>query len=123
MQRSEEDAYCCMMLRQLLPLVLCALTSAFTLRMSAIAVRKATDEDFAKLQIKSWATWGCTVSKFPWTYSDTETCYVIKGKVVVTPAKGEPVSIEQGDIATFPEGMSCTWDVKEDLLKHYKFDY
>lgn len=29
-------------------------------------------------QAKSWPTWGCGVSKFPWTYDDNETAYVLK---------------------------------------------
>ena len=94
------------------------------LKMSSIIVRKATEQDFSKMQIKQWATWGCEVSRFPWTYGDSETCYVIKGNVVVTPTSpaGEPVVIETGDIATFPAGLSCTWDVKETLSKHYMFN-
>ncbi len=34
----------------------------------------------------SWPTWGCGVSKFPWTYQEGETCYVVEGLVVVTPS-------------------------------------
>lgn len=70
----------------------------------------------------TWSTWGCSISKFPWTYSDTETAYIIKGKVIITPTNGNPIEINQGDLCIFPEGMSCTWDVKEELFKHYKFD-
>ena len=32
-----------------------------------------------------WPTWGCSESKFPWSYSYTEVCYLIKGKVIITP--------------------------------------
>lgn len=38
--------------------------------------------------MRAWPTWGCGVSKFPWTYSDTETCYITEGTVVVTPEGG-----------------------------------
>ena len=72
--------------------------------------------------VKSWPTWGCGVSKFPWTYSETETCLILKGKVTVTPKDGSPaVTVCKGDICTFPAGMSCTWDVTEPILKHYNF--
>lgn len=37
-----------------------------------------------------WPTWGCGVSKFPWSYGENETCYVLEGRVVVTP-DGEAV--------------------------------
>ena len=60
-------------------------------------------------------------SKFPWTYSSAETCYIIEGEVTVTPDGGEPVEIKAGEIATFPAGMSCTWDVHSDLRKHFSF--
>jgi len=26
-----------------------------------------------------------------------------------------------GDLVTFPAGLSCTWDVKKALRKHYQF--
>ncbi len=31
------------------------------------------------------------------------------------------MQIEAGDMATFPAGMSCTWDVKAPIEKHYNF--
>ena len=34
---------------------------------------------------------------------------------------GEPVEVQAGDMATFPAGMSCVWDVKEPIHKHYDF--
>jgi uncharacterized cupin superfamily protein len=33
----------------------------------------------AELGVKSWPTWGCDASKFPWSYDSTETCYILKG--------------------------------------------
>lgn len=36
-------------------------------------------------------------------------------------AGGEPVEIKAGDLCTFPAGMSCTWDVKKAINKHYDF--
>jgi len=47
---------------------------------------------------------------------------LIKGKVKVTPKNGTPVTIEAGDMAVFPSGMSCEWEVTESLSKHYNFD-
>lgn len=56
--------------------------------------------------------------------SDTETAYLIKGKVVVTPDDKalDAVTLMPGDLAVFPQGLACIWDVKEELDKHYKFD-
>ena len=85
-------------------------------------IAQADDATVAKLGCRRWATWGCGVSKFPWTYSDTETCLLIAGKVTVTPdGGGAPVTLQPGDIATFPAGMSCVWDVTEAIKKHYSF--
>lgn len=51
------------------------------------------------------------------------TCsYILEGRVTVTPTKGGgAVTVGKGDLVTFPEGMSCTWDVHEAIKKHYKF--
>merc|ERR1719474_631489 len=31
-------------------------------------------------KISSWGTWGCDISKFDWTYSGTETAYILEGE-------------------------------------------
>ena len=79
-----------------------------------------SDEEIVKC--KKWGTWGCEASTFPWTYGSSETCYLLEGEVTVTPdGGGQPVSIKAGDIATFPAGMSCTWDVHVAVNKHFNF--
>lgn len=60
--------------------------------------KKVSEEIIKKLGMKSWPTWGCGVSKFPWTYGDSETCLLLKGKVTVIPKEGTPVTIEAGDM-------------------------
>jgi len=89
-----------------------------------IRVSRPTEAELAKMQVKTWSTWGCPPSRFPWSYADTETAYLIKGKVVVTPDDKalDAVTLMPGDLAVFPQGLACTWDVKEELDKHYKFD-
>ncbi len=79
----------------------------------------------AKLDVMGvydWPIWTKEVSKFPWRYDAKETCYVLQGEVVVTPDGGEPVTIKKGDLAIFPAGMSCTWEVKAPIRKHYDMD-
>jgi uncharacterized protein len=92
---------------------------------STIRVEKnPSQEKLEKLGVRGWSTWGCGVSIFPWTYSDTETSYILQGKVVVTPSPSngsDAVTIEAGDLVVFPEGLSCVWDVKEPIQKHYNF--
>ena len=40
---------------------------------------------------------------------------------MVTPDGGAPVQVGKGDLVTFPAGMSCTWDVRRPVKKHYRF--
>ena len=90
--------------------------------MSNISVVHQPDHDrLAELGVSDWPVWGCEVSRFPWTYEETETCYILEGRVTVTPEGGEPVTIGAGDLVTFPAGLSCTWDVHEPIRKHYRF--
>ena len=74
-----------------------------------------------ELGVFLWPIWEKEVSKFPWTYDAEETCYLLSGKVIVTPNKGKSVTITKGDLVTFPAGMSCTWDILESVKKHYRF--
>lgn len=80
-----------------------------------------SEEKLKEMAVLSWPTWGCQASKFPWSYDSAETCYLLEGHVLVTPDGGEAVEIKAGDMATFPAGMNCTWDVKKAVHKHYKF--
>lgn len=79
----------------------------------------------AKLEVMGvfdWPVWTAETSRFPWTYAERETCYLLDGDVVVTPAGGRPVRLQAGDLVTFPAGMSCEWDVRVPVRKHYQFD-
>lgn len=68
-----------------------------------------------------WPVWEKGVSSFPWHYDCEEICYVLEGDVLVTPEGGDPVHIKAGDFVTFPAGMSCHWDIREPIRKHYLF--
>lgn len=74
-----------------------------------------------RLGVSKWPIWTKEVSEFPWTYDEAETCYFLAGDVIVTPVGGNPVQMGKGDLVTFPAGMSCTWDIKKDVRKHYMF--
>eukprot|EP00958_Prasinococcus_capsulatus_P014325 scaffold1504_cov417-Prasinococcus_capsulatus_cf.AAC.65 len=57
------------------------------------------EAELEKMGVRSWPTWGCEVSNFPWSYANSETCYLLKGKVTVTPTGGEAVSFGAGEDA------------------------
>ena len=70
--------------------------------------------------IKSWPIWEKEVSRFDWHYNFTEECYILEGKVVVETPDGN-VKFGKGDFVTFSKGLSCVWDIKEPVKKHYNF--
>lgn len=87
-----------------------------------IEVQKNPPESLlAEMKVKTWPVWTKEVSKFPWTYGESETCYLLAGEVVVTPDGGTPVAFGAGDLVVFPAGMSCTWDIRKAVRKHYRF--
>jgi len=55
-----------------------------------------------------------------------ETCYLLEGKVKVTPNRAnesiESIEFGAGNLVVFPKGMSCTWDVSVAVNKHYLFE-
>jgi hypothetical protein len=88
--------------------------------MSAIQVDKPTEEQLEAMGVRDWPVWEKGPSEFPWTYAEKEVCYLTDGRVTVTPEGGEPVTLEAGDLVTFPQGMDCTWTVHEAVRKHYR---
>jgi uncharacterized cupin superfamily protein len=78
-------------------------------------------ERLAEPAVRDWPIWTEEASEFPWHYDEQEPCYFLEGDVVVTPDGGEPVEMGQVDFVTFPQGMSCTWKIRKDARKHYRF--
>ena len=90
--------------------------------MEDIKIQHEPDEDdLEKRGVFNWPIWIKESSEFPWKYDDSETCYILEGDIIVTPDGGEPIEIRKGDLVTFPKGMSCTWKIKKDVRKHFKF--
>lgn len=83
--------------------------------------RQISPQRRQQLGADGWPTWSKEVSRFPWFYDDPETCLLLAGEVTVTPQGGTPVTLRAGDLARFPAGMQCTWDVTVELRKHYRF--
>mgnify|MGYP006292824023 FL=1 len=85
-----------------------------------VVVSKPEEEELQRLNVRSWPIWEKEVSEFPWTYEEAETCYLLEGEVTVR-SDEETVSFQKGDLVTFPKGLSCTWEVKKPVKKHYRF--
>ncbi len=80
-----------------------------------------SNERLDALGIYEWPVWTKEVSTFPWHYEEAETCLFLGGDVVVTPEGEPPITMGKGDLVTFPAGMSCTWEIRSPVKKHYKF--
>jgi hypothetical protein len=90
---------------------------------ASITVENQPNQDrLESLGVFSWPIWTKEVSNFPWTYTESETCYFLEGEVVVTPEGGSPVPMGKGDLVTFPAGMRCIWSIRSAVKKHYSFD-
>jgi len=83
-----------------------------------IIVKKPNEAEIKEMSTKP--TWGCGVSVFDWHYDQEETCLLIEGEVTVE-YEGKSVYITAGDMAIFPEGLSCVWKVTKPDNKYYIF--
>ena len=86
-----------------------------------IKVQKLSDEQLKKMGVFNWPIWTKEVSRFDWSYDSVEECLLLEGQVTVETEDGKSVSFGKGDFVTFPEGLSCTWNVKKPVKKHYNF--
>ncbi|HEX9935390.1 MAG TPA: cupin domain-containing protein [bacterium] len=87
-----------------------------------ILVERGPDDGRLKtLGVGKWPVWAKETSEFPWSYEETETCYILEGQVTVTTDSGEAFSFGKGDLVTFPKGLSCIWRIHQDVKKHYRF--
>jgi uncharacterized cupin superfamily protein len=81
-------------------------------------VKKPTVDE--KQEAENWPIWEKEKSMFQWEYDEKETCLILKGKAVVNCPEGK-VEFTAGDYVVFPQGLKCTWEIKDKITKHYKF--
>jgi uncharacterized cupin superfamily protein len=85
-----------------------------------IKVQKLSQDELKRMGVTGWPVWTKEVSRFDWHYDSVEECYLLEGEVTVE-ADGKTVKFGKGDFVTFPKGLSCTWDIKKPVKKHYNF--
>jgi hypothetical protein len=86
-----------------------------------IQVEKLNEQAIKDKGINGWPIWEKEVSRFDWSYGDTEECYLLEGDVEVETPDGKRVRFGKGDFVTFAKGLSCVWDIKKPVRKHYNF--
>ena len=86
-----------------------------------VKVQKLTPEQLKKMGVFGWPIWEKETSRFPWSYDCIEECYFLEGEVTLETKDGQSVSFGRGDFVTFPKGLSCTWNIKNPVKKHYNF--
>lgn len=89
--------------------------------MADIKVEKLDKAVIEKRGISKWPIWTKEVSRFDWHYDSIEECYILEGSVTIEAKDGKTVKFGKGDFVTFPKGLSCTWDIKSPVRKHYNF--
>lgn len=89
--------------------------------MDEIKIEKLKEKDLKEKNISLWPIWEKEVSRFDWHYDGTEMCYILEGEVTVETKDGKSVSFKAGDFVTFSKGLSCVWDIKKPVRKHYNF--
>ena len=89
--------------------------------MDKITVKHISENEIQEIGILLRCPWSCDKSEFPWEYSEKESCYIMEGQVEVTTESGETVSFGPGDYVVFPQGLKCTWKVKQAVYKLFLF--
>lgn len=88
--------------------------------MDEIKIEKFNRDQLEERGVFSWPIWTKESSRFDWTYSGDEECYIIEGEINVETKKGN-VKIKPGDFVTFKNGLKCIWDIKKPVKKYYNF--
>ena len=83
-----------------------------------ISVKKPSDREITAMKTKP--VWTCDISEFSWHYDNEETALIVEGNVTVNYG-AKSVTFGAGDLVVFPEGLSCVWQVKKPVKKHYMF--
>ena len=88
--------------------------------MPTVIKEQLSQKEIDELGIMQWPIWTKEVSRFEWTYEGTEQCLFLEGNVIIE-TEDEDFHLLPGDYVTFEAGLSCVWDIKKPVKKHYNF--
>ncbi|NQU34268.1 MAG: cupin domain-containing protein [Bacteroidetes bacterium] len=88
--------------------------------MSKVKINKLSDKEKREMGILTWPIWEKEISRFSWTYSENEQCYIIDGEFTIETDEGN-FSASAGDFVIFKKGLSCVWDIRKHVKKYYNF--
>ena len=88
--------------------------------MAEVIISKLSEQEIQNRSINDWPIWTKEVSRFDWSYDSTEECLLLEGEVTVETPEGN-FDFGAGDFVVFNKGLSCVWDIKKAVRKHYNF--
>jgi uncharacterized cupin superfamily protein len=88
--------------------------------MAQVTIEKLDQAAIERRGIKHWPIWTKEVSRFDWSYDETEECLILEGEFSVETAAGT-YRVTAGDFVTFAKGLRCVWDITRPVRKHYRF--
>ncbi len=88
--------------------------------MATVKVEKLSEMQISERGIRSWPVWEKEPSRFPWVYDGEEQCFILEGEVVIETKKGNFI-LKPGDFVVFEKGLTCVWDIRSSVKKHYHF--
>src|SRR4026209_1662009 len=64
--------------------------------------------------------WSCDVGRYQFHFDYDEFIYLVRGEVIVTDlATGTSQTINEGDTAFFPQGVTTIWQITRRMTKYF----
>jgi uncharacterized cupin superfamily protein len=89
--------------------------------MNNLEVFKPDEAEINLKGIRNWPVWEKEVSRFSHIYEEDEHCLFLEGEVVIESGE-DKVTLFPGDYVIFRNGLSCIWDIRKPVKKHYNFE-
>ena len=61
--------------------------------------------------------WDCTAGRFRWNFGWDEFIHVLEGQVTISQTGGPTITLQAGDMAHFPLGVTAEWFVPRYVRK------